>query len=177
MNRTTAATLVVVAACLALGVGAVYLLRPRPLPTIPKPVTAAGTPSQLPTSRTSSTPPSSSPAATASPSPSTSSPIAGSPWSVISEFYGDIESSDYRAAWSLLAFDPDGQTYSQFVSGYACTGNQIVTEVSESGSHVTFDLSADNTCANATQTYTGTATVVNGRITSSQITQLSGPAT
>ncbi len=96
---------------------------------------------------------------------------------MISEYYGDVESGDYQAAWSLLAFDPSGQTYAQFVAGYACTGSQMVTEVSQSGRHVTFDLSADDTCANATQTYTGTATVVNGRITGDYLTQLSGPGT
>jgi hypothetical protein len=176
MNRASAAALVVIAACVALGIGAVYLLRPTPLPSIPKPVANRATSSLQPATPTFSAPASTSPAPTTSPSP-TNSTIAGSPWSVISEYYGDVESGDYQAAWSLLAFDPSGQTYSEFVAGYACTGGQVVTEVSQSGRQVSFDLSADDTCANATQTYTGTATVVNGRITSDHLTQLSGPGT
>jgi hypothetical protein len=61
------------------------------------------------------------------------------------------------------------------VAGYACTGSQAVSETSSSGDQVSFDLSAHDTCAGLEQTFTATDTVVNGKITASSITQLSGP--
>lgn len=111
---------------------------------------------------------------TASPSPST----AGSAWAVISEYYGDIETGDYRAAWDMLGFDPGGQPFRTWKEGYACTGPQTLTEESQTGSTVAFSLTATNICdGNARQKYSGTATVTNGEITASTVTQLSGPRT
>ncbi len=43
MNRASAAALVAIAACIALGIGAFYLLRPAPLPSIPNPAAARAT--------------------------------------------------------------------------------------------------------------------------------------
>ncbi len=58
------------------------------------------------------------PSAPSSPSPTVStSTFAGSPWSVVNEYYGDVESGDFPAAWQLLGFDPNGETYAQFVAG------------------------------------------------------------
>ena len=158
------------AGCLVVAAVAVWLLRPGSIPPAPKPVAAAST-SVPPVVQTSSTPV---PSAPASPSQTVSTAV-GSPWSVVSEYYGDVESGDYPAAWQLLGFDPNGETYAQFVTGYACTGGQSVTETSSSGDQVSFDLSADDVCAGAEQTYTATDTVVNGKITGASITQLSGP--
>jgi len=112
---------------------------------------------------------------TVSPAASTA---AGSAWSVVSEFYGDVETSDYRAAWDLLGpavRSLDG-TERAFARGYDCTGSQNLTENSDSGDTVTFALSATNTCDDAQQDYTGTATVAGGLITSDTITQTSGPS-
>jgi hypothetical protein len=103
---------------------------------------------------------------------------AGSAWSVVSEFYGDVETSDYRAAWDLLgpAVRSLNGTERAFARGYDCTGSQDLTENSDSGDTVTFTLSATNTCDNAQQVYSGTATVAGGLITSDTITQTSGPS-
>lgn len=153
------------AGCLVVAAVALWLLRPGAIPPAPKPLAATSTTAPAPVVQASSTP---------TPSPFTST-FAGSPWSVVSEYYGDVESGDFPAAWQLLGFDPNGETYAQFVSGYACTGSQTVSETSALGDQVSFDLSAYNTCAGAEQTYTATDTVVNGKITAATITQLSGP--
>lgn len=91
-------------------------------------------------------------------------------WSVIRAYYTDITQKNYAAAWALLGFDPSGATYAQFVAGYADTGTQTVTEVSQSGDHVSFNLVSDNPDGSV-QTYSGTDTVLNGRITASSVTQ------
>lgn len=108
---------------------------------------------------------------TSSSSPSPSPSVPGSAWSVVSEFYGDVESGDYQAAWALLAPGArEDDTESQFASGYSCTGAETLTEDSSSGDTVTFSLSAQDTCTGATQNFSGTETVSGGEITSATIT-------
>jgi len=61
-------------------------------------------------------------------------PNVTDPWAVVSAHYGDIESGDYAQAWALISSGAvTGQTYQQFVNGFACTGAQQLTELSESG--------------------------------------------
>ena len=64
-----------------------------------------------------------------------------------------------------------GQTYQQFVNGFACTGGQSLTENWESGDEVNFDLAATNDCTGAVQYFTGTDTVVDGKIVAANVTQ------
>jgi len=97
-----------------------------------------------------------------------------SPWAVVSAYYGDIESGNYPEAWALLGSGmTTGQTYQQFVDGYACTGAQQVTENESSGDQVGFNLTAVDNCTGQTQTYTGTDTVQNGQIVAADVTQTS----
>ena len=94
------------------------------------------------------------------------------PWAVVSAYYGDVESQNYAQAWALLnSGATTGQTYQQFVDGYACTGSQQVEETGESGDQVTFSLAATDTCTGAVQHYTGTDTVQNGKIVAASIHQ------
>ena len=94
------------------------------------------------------------------------------PWAVVSAYYGDIESGNYPEAWALLSSGATtGQTYQQFVNGFACTGSQNLTEVGESGDQVTFDLDAANSCTGQVQHFTGTDTVQNGRIVAANVMQ------
>lgn len=95
---------------------------------------------------------------------------AGDAWTVIRAYYNDITNKDYASAWALLGFDPNGATYAEFVSGYADTGTQTVTEVSQSGDQVSFNLVSHNPDGSV-QTYTGTDTVQNGRIVAASVTQ------
>jgi hypothetical protein len=92
------------------------------------------------------------------------------PWAVVSAYYGDITMRRYSAAWTLLGFSPQGGDYASFVAGYADTGRQIVTEISESGDQVTFTLTSDNPDGTV-QTYQGTDTVTAGRITAAHVVQ------
>jgi len=99
-------------------------------------------------------------------------PNVTDPWAVVSAHYGDIESGDYAQAWALISSGAvTGQTYQQFVNGFARTGAQQLTELSESGDQVTFDLAATNSCTGAVQHFTGTDTVQNGRIVAAHVTQ------
>jgi hypothetical protein len=88
----------------------------------------------------------------------------------VSAFYGDVESGNYQQAWALLGSGATtGQSYQQFVDGYACTGNQELTEVSESGDQVTFQLAATDSCSGQVQNFTGTDTVHNGTIVAAHV--------
>jgi curli biogenesis system outer membrane secretion channel CsgG len=101
-------------------------------------------------------------------------PNVTDPWAVVSAYYGDVESGDYPQAWALLSSGMvTGQTYQQFVTGFACTGSQQLTEQGESGDQVTFSLAATDNCTGAVQNFNGTDTVVNGRIVSADVSQAS----
>jgi hypothetical protein len=118
------------------------------------------------------------PASTAAPAPvaaqSSAAPNVTDPWAVVSAYYGDIESGDYAEAWALLDSGmTTGQTYQQFVNGFACTGSQDLSRNWESGDEVNFDLAATNDCTGAVQTFTGTDTVANGKIVAANVTQTS----
>jgi hypothetical protein len=91
---------------------------------------------------------------------------------VVSAYYGDIESGNYQQAWALLdSGATTGQTYQQFVDGFACTGSQDLSELSASGNQVTFSLSATDTCNGQVQHFTGTDTVENGKIVAADVHQ------
>jgi hypothetical protein len=134
--------------------------------TSPRPTTA---PAPTPTGTRQAAPPSQAPAGPQSPS---TQPNVTDPWAVVSAYYGDIESGDYPQAWALLdSGATTGQTYQQFVDGFACTGGQQLTEVSESGDQVSFNLAATDSCNGQVQQYSGTDTVVNGMIVGANVTQ------
>jgi hypothetical protein len=98
-------------------------------------------------------------------------PNVTDPWAVVSAYYGDVESGDYPEAWALLSSGTvTGQTYQQFVAGFACTGTQQLSELGESGNQATFNLAATDDCTGAVQYYNGTDTVENGKIVSADIT-------
>jgi hypothetical protein len=127
----------------------------------------------------SGSPSSSAPASTAPAAPPASaqaappaSPNVTDPWAVVSAYYGDIESGSYQQAWALLdSGATTGQTYQQFVDGFACTGSQDLSELSASGNQVTFSLSATDTCNGQVQHFTGTDTVENGKIVAADVHQ------
>ena len=97
------------------------------------------------------------------------------PWAVVKAYYNDITLRDYAAAWRLLGFKPQGESYTSFVAGYANTGRQTVTKTSQSGGQVSFTLRSDNPDGTV-QTYQGTATVTGGKIATSNVVQTDGPA-
>ena len=64
-----------------------------------------------------------------------------------------------------------GQTYPQFVDGFACTGGQALSENWESGDEVSFDLAATDNCTGAVQDFSGTDTVQGGLIVAADVSQ------
>jgi len=138
----------------------------HPAPTVTRTVYQSAQPAQAPPS--SAAPPAEAPSsAAAQPVPNVTDP-----WAVVSAYYGDIESGDYAQAWALLDSGmTTGQTYQQFVNGFACTGGQSLTENWESGDKVNFDLAATDDCTGAVQDFTGTDTVVDGKIVGANVIQ------
>jgi hypothetical protein len=115
-------------------------------------------------------------ASSASSTPPGTGPQSGQdvtdPWAVVSAYYGDIESGSYAQAWALLSSGAvTGQTYQQFVDGFACTGAQQLTDQGESGNQVSFSLAATDSCTGAVQHFSGTDTVSGGRIVAAHIIQ------
>jgi hypothetical protein len=128
---------------------------------------SATTPAPAPSASTTPTPQQAAPGA-----PASAAPNVTDPWAVVSAYYGDIESGNYAEAWALLnSGATTGQTYQQFVNGFACTGSQTLTEVGESGDQVTFDLDATNSCTGQVEHFTGTDTVQNGTIVAAHVVQ------
>jgi hypothetical protein len=110
-----------------------------------------------------------------SPAPAQSqvpAPSVTDPWAVVSAYYGDIESGNYAEAWALVSSGAvTGQDYQQFVAGFACTGSQELSEIAESGDQVTFRLAATDDCTGVVQHFTGTDTVINGKIAAADVHQ------
>ena len=78
------------------------------------------------------------------------------PWAVVSAYYRDVEAHKYAKAWALISSGlVTGQTYQQFVAGYACTGTERPIKLGQSGHQVSFNLAVVNNCTGAAQYYTG----------------------
>jgi hypothetical protein len=160
------AVLVVPAILAAAGL---YLIRtPVPAPVVPSDATStlkpAASPSPTPT--------------TASGPRQTPRQAAGhrhhhtGPRAVVSAYYRDINAHRYARAWALISSGlATGQTYQQFESGYACMGAEKVTKLSLSGHQVSFNLAVVNGCTAATQYYTGTDTVIGGKIVAADVSR------
>jgi hypothetical protein len=117
--------------------------------------------------------PSPAPGAPAASQAAQASPLAPTdPWAVLSTYYADIESQNYPAAFALIDNGvTTGQSYGEFVAGFANTGAQTLSEISQSGDQVTFNLAAVDLATGVTQYFTGTDTVVNGVIVQANVIQ------
>jgi hypothetical protein len=94
------------------------------------------------------------------------------PWAVVRAYYRDIDAHRYAKAWALIRSGlATGQTYQQFVAGYACTGTEHPTKLSQSGHQVSFNLTVVNDCTGAAQYYTGADTVRGGKIIAAHVTR------
>ncbi|HSR86757.1 MAG TPA: hypothetical protein VLM11_21480 [Streptosporangiaceae bacterium] len=167
-----ALTATIGAAVLALAACTTVTTSPGPASPAPSASSSAKTPSPAapaPAPSASATP---TPQRTAPGTPASAPPNVTDPWAVVSAYYGDLESGNFAEAWALLnSGATTGQTYQQFVNGFACTGAQSVTELSESGDQVTFNLDATNSCTGQVQHFTGTDTVQNGKIVAANVVQ------
>jgi len=117
--------------------------------------------------------PSGRPRATPTPRPTARpGPHPTDPWDVIRAYYRDVESRQYAKAWVLIRSAlGTGQTYQQFVAGYACTGTEQPAKLGQSGHQVSFNLAVVNRCTGAAQYYTGTDTVRGGKIVAAHVTR------
>ena len=112
-------------------------------------------------------------AAVPAPAPVYIPPVQTDPWAVLSEYYGDIDSGNYSAAWDLLSPSMQAQDgpYYAWTAGYADTGAQTLTENWESGDEVSANIAAVDTATGDAQYFSGSWTVDNGLITSASVTQ------
>jgi hypothetical protein len=106
------------------------------------------------------------------PSAATAASTAADPWSVVSDYFQYISQRDYTAAWSLLGPALQAGGYASFVAGYSDTGQQTVTETSQSGDQVSFTLTSQNPDGTV-QTYQGTETVMGGKIVAAHVVETS----
>jgi hypothetical protein len=160
-----------------LGVAGLLIARaPPPTPAVPPDKVAAPgrTASSSPTP-TIVTTPSGRPRAAATPRQAARQrPHLTDPWAVVSAYYRDVESHKYAKAWALISSALAAeQTYQQFVAGYACTGSEQPTKLSQSGHQVSFTLAVVNNCTGAAQYYAGTDTVRGGKIVAADVTRTS----
>jgi hypothetical protein len=107
------------------------------------------------------------------PAPAYTPPVQTDPWAVLSEYYGNIESGNYSAAWNLLSPSMQAQLgpYASWATGYSDTGEQTLNENWESGDEVSANIAAVDTATGDTQYFSGAWTVDNGLITSASVTQ------
>jgi hypothetical protein len=169
LTAVTGASVVALAACTTVTNSQAPASSPAPssASATPAPTTAAPSPPQS-TGPTAAGTQQAAPAET----PTSAAPNVTDPWAVVSAYYGDLESGNYPEAWTLLnSGATTGQTYQQFVNGFACTGSQLLTEAGESGDQVTFNLAATNACTGQVQHFTGTDTVQNGKIVAAHVVQ------
>jgi hypothetical protein len=129
----------------------------------PTPASSAG--GAVPTEAVSTTSSPSSP----SPSVSSATSAADGPAATVQDAYNDIDSGNYRGAFSL-GLAESGQSYAEFAAGYQNTASVTLTIVSVHGDTVAVQMMSVQ--ADGTQdTYSGTYTVAGGRITHADIEQ------
>ena len=156
----------VVPAILALA-GLFLIHPPVPAPAAPSDAAATLKPSPSPSPTTASGRPRPTPRQAARPRHHHTGP-----WAVVSTYYRDINAHRYARAWALISSGlATGQTYPQFVAGYACMGTEQVARLSQSGHQVSFNLTVIDGCAAATQHYTGIDTVRGGKIVAAEVTR------
>jgi hypothetical protein len=141
-------------------------------PAAPPDQTAALRPAASPSPAITGTA-SSRPRATLTPRrPARPRPHHTGPWAVVRAYYRDVDSHRYAKAWALISSGlATGQTYQQFVAGYACLGAEQPARLGQSGHQVSFNLAVVNNCTGAAQYYTGTDTVRGGKIVAADVTR------
>jgi hypothetical protein len=94
------------------------------------------------------------------------------PDQVVENFYDAINAHDYQTAWALLGGNKLGQTYQQFVAGFARTADDALSITGVNGDTVTVELVATQDDGSV-RTYRGTYTVHGGRIVKANIRRVS----
>ncbi|HTJ69798.1 MAG TPA: hypothetical protein VL551_19835 [Actinospica sp.] len=123
---------------------------------------ASPTPAATPSSAPPPTP--AAPATTQSQSP------VMTPAEVVEAYFAAINAQNYAAAWTLGG-DHLGQSYAQFVAGFADTATDSVQILSTSGDTVSINLDATQTDGSQQQ-FTGTYTVSGQAISGASVSQV-----
>jgi hypothetical protein len=143
-----------------------------PAPTAPPDTIATLRPTAAPAPAITSAA-SSSPRATVTPRQAARPrPDIAGPWAVVHAYYRYVNSRRYAKAWALISSGlATGQTYQQFVAGYACTGTEQPARLGQSGHQVSFSLAVVNDCSGAAEHFTGTDTIRGGKIVAADVTR------
>jgi hypothetical protein len=113
-------------------------------------------------------------AAQAAAAPAAQAAPAGNAYAVVDQFYSDINSHDYAAAWNLGGKNiAAGQSYDSWVRGYATTVSVSPSYNESDGSGEVYLNLAAVQSDGTTRTYAGTYTVSGGVIVGANITQQS----
>lgn len=143
-------------------------------PTVTVTRTAQQPPTAQTQTQTQTAPPTTATAAPTATTPtSRSSPTAplSNASAVVSQYYQDITDHNYAAAWALGGDNIAGESYSQYVAGFATTASISLGTVSDFGSgQVSAVLYATQTDGSV-KVYEGTYTVSNGELVAASITQ------
>jgi hypothetical protein len=88
---------------------------------------------------------------------------------VVEQYYQDLTDHDYAAAWALGGKNIAGESYAQYVAGFADTASISLGTVSDFGaSQVQAVLYATQTDGSL-QVYAGTYTVADGQLVAASI--------
>jgi hypothetical protein len=151
---------------------ATHTVKPKPAPTVTK--TAPAAPAVQPVIIINNPPAVASSTAPAAPPSAPASQALYDPWTVVSQYFADIETGNYLSAWNMQSpsFQAANGGYDKWVAGYSGTSSQNLTEISESGSTVDVNLQAIRTDGE-TQYFTGWYTIdqTSGLITTGSFTQ------
>jgi hypothetical protein len=97
---------------------------------------------------------------------------APDPADVVREFYADLNTGNYSAAWSIGGDNVAGTDYYSWAAGYAGTVSVTGTAVDAGGGVVDVEFAADQ-ADGSMRAYSGTYTVSGGVIVSADVTQTS----
>jgi hypothetical protein len=153
--------IVVGGAALGLALGACGAVQPGAHPataTVTAPAPPATVTQQPPATVTAP------PQAAAAPAP------APDPAEIVREFYGDLNSGDYQAAWALGGNNIAGTDYGTWVAGYATTVGVTGQATDAGGGVVDATFTASHGDGSA-ETYSGTYTVSDGVIVSAAVSR------
>jgi hypothetical protein len=105
------------------------------------------------------------------PTPAPTTPLTNAA-AVVQQYYQDITDHDYAAAWALGGRNIAGESYDQYVAGFATTASISLGTVSEFGaSQVQAVLYATQTDGTV-KVYEGTYTVSGGVLVGASIRQV-----
>ncbi|GAA1957082.1 hypothetical protein [Kitasatospora viridis] len=173
-----AGSAITLAACGSSGSGSAAHTTPTVTVTATATATATATPSPTP-SPTPTVTPGGTPTVTATPTPAPTVTVTtpgGNPQltnavAVVTQYYQDVTNHDYAAAWALGGDNIAGESYQQYVAGFATTASISLGTVSAFGSNQVQAVLYATQTDGSVKVYQGTYTVQNGVLVAASIQQ------